>query len=473
MDGNRDNRIQQLRTPPQSIEAEQAVLGGMMLRNESYTVVAGELDEADFYRRDHQLIFRAIKDLATMDPPSPLDAVTVAQWFHDRGLGEQVSGGAYIVELASTTPSAANIKAYAKIVADKATLRRLIEAGTDAVNMGFEPDGRDTDELIAQATTQLSGVLKSKGKAAVTSKEALRKAYDSMIARYESTDDLAGLPTGNAELDDLTSGLQPGRVYGIGGRPKMGKSTLAKEILRFNAMHGTPVAIWTMEMSEEEVILNIVSTIARVDNRKLQRPKMLQDEDWQRVTEAMRVTKDLPITIFPQRGVSVERIEAEASVLVAQGKCKLVVVDYLSLMDLPKADRHDISIGHITKNLKKMAGNLGVPVIIVFQLNRGNEQGAAVRPPRASDAKDSGNIEQDLDCMILVHRPSYYDKSAPKGTQFDIPIQRNGPSGTVYVMEELEYGQFSPCGNQLAFNHGSKGKHDGKKAAANDTDFPT
>jgi replicative DNA helicase len=459
-----------MRQPPQSIEAEQAVLGGLMLRNDSWTLVAGELEEGDFYRRDHQLIFRAIKELATLDPPSPLDFITIGQWFLDRGDNDHAS---YLIDLSSNTPSAANIKAYAKIVADKATLRRLITVGTDAVNMGFDPDGRDTDELIAQATTQLSTVMKAKGKSAVTGKEALRKAYDSMIARYESTDDLAGLPTGNADLDELTSGLQPGRVYGIGGRPKMGKSTLAKEILRYNAMHGTPVAIWTMEMSEEEVILNMVAALARVDSRKLQRPKMLQDEDWARVTEAMRTIKDLPITIFPESGVSVERIEAEASVLVAQGKCKLVAIDYLSLMALPKADRHDISIGHITKNLKKMARNLGVPVILVFQLNRGNEQGAAVRPPRASDAKDSGNIEQDLDCMMLVHRPSYYDKSAPNGTQIDIPIQRNGPSGTVYVMEELEYGLFSPGGNQLAFNQGSSGKKDGKKAAANDNDFPT
>ena len=466
MDGDR-----QLRIPPQSISSEQAVLGGLLIRNDAWAKVNAELSEGDFYRRDHQLIFRAIQELAGKE--QPYDYLTVTQWFEDRGMVEQVANGAYLIELASTTPSAANIKAYAQIVADKATLRRLINAGTDAVNAGFDPEGQETDHIVAHAATQMAAVMRSKGKAAVSSHTALKGLYVEMIAAFEATDDLVGLPTGNAELDDLTSGLQAGRVYGIGGRPKMGKSTLAKEIIRHNIDRDTPVALWTMEMSEQEMMRGLIAAHTRIDSRKLQRPKLLHEDEWTKVTEGIRHFKDCPLTIFPERGITIERVEAEAANLVAQGKCKLIVLDYLSLFSLPKADRHDIAVGHIMRRCKVMAGNLNVPVIILFQLNRGNETGAQVRAPRASDAKDSGNIEQDLDCMILLHRPSYYDKSAPKGTQIDIPIQRNGPSGTVYVMEELEYGIFKP-GGELRFDHSSSKKRDSKKAAANDIDdgFP-
>ena len=245
-----DNRSEQLRVPPQSIEAEQAVLGGLMLAPDAYDRIADQLVDADFYRRDHQLIFRAIRELAEKN--RPYDAVTLGEWFESQGLIEQVAGGAYLVELASTTPSAANITAYAEIVRDKAVLRQLIEVGTDIVNDGFQPDGRETRDILEEAEKSVLSIAEAgaRGRTDFTPvSKAMAEAFDVLQKRYENGGSVTGLPTGYTEFDEMTAGLQPTDLIILAARPAMGKTTLALNIADFAAMKTKKaVAVFSMEM---------------------------------------------------------------------------------------------------------------------------------------------------------------------------------------------------------------------------------
>jgi replicative DNA helicase len=232
-----DHKVEQLRVPPQSVEAEQAVLGGLMLAPDAYDRVADSLVENDFYRRDHQLIFRAIRELAERN--KPYDAVTLGEWFESMGLSEQVAGGAYLIELASTTPSAANIKAYAEIVRDKAVLRQLIDVGTGIVNDGFQPEGRDSSEILAKAEQDVFAIAEAgaRGRTDFTSvTTALSEAFDVLQKRYENGGSVTGLPTGYTEFDEMTAGLQPTDLLILAARPAMGKTTLALNMAEYAAM---------------------------------------------------------------------------------------------------------------------------------------------------------------------------------------------------------------------------------------------
>ncbi|MGH8072670.1 MAG: replicative DNA helicase, partial [Lysobacter sp.] len=441
-----DQRIDQLRVPPQSVEAEQAVLGGLMLAPDAYDTVADSLTERDFYRRDHQLIFRAIRELAEKN--KPFDAVTLGEWFESMGQAEQVAGGAYLIELASTTPSAANIKAYAEIVRDKAVLRQLIEVGTNIVNDGFQPDGRDSSEILSTAEQQVFAIAEAgaKGRSDFTAiNTALSEAFDVLQTRYAAGGTVTGLPTGYTDFDEMTAGLQPTDLLILAARPAMGKTTLALNMAEYAAIKSKKaVAVFSMEMSASQLALRLISSNGRVNAQRL-RSGQLEDEDWSRVTSAIRMLKEAKIFIDDTPGLSPDALRAKARRLKREHDLGLIVVDYLQLMAVPgNSENRATEISEISRSLKHLAKELNVPVIALSQLNRSLETRADKRPVMA-DLRESGAIEQDADVIVFIYRDDYYNKenSPDKGlAEIIIGKQRNGPTGSCKLKFFGEYTRF-------------------------------
>ena len=445
-EGRIDNRVEQLRVPPQSVEAEQAVLGGLMLAPEAFDKVADLLADGDFYRRDHQLIYRAIRELAEKN--RPFDAVTLGEWFESQGLGEQVAGGAYLVELATTTPSAANIRAYAEIVRDKAILRQLIEVGTGIVNDGFQPDGRDSSELLAKAEQEVFAIAEAgaRGRQDFTPvNKAMQEAFDVLQTRFASGGGITGLPTGYTEFDEMTAGLQPTDLVILAARPSMGKTTLALNMAEYAAMKTRKaVAVFSMEMSASQLALRLISSVGRVNATRL-RTGQLEDEDWSRVTSAIRLIKDAKVFIDDTPALSPDVLRAKARRLKREHDLGLIVIDYLQLMQVPgNSENRATEISEISRSLKALAKELNVPVIALSQLNRSLETRTDKRPVMA-DLRESGAIEQDADVIIFIYRDEYYNKenSPDKGlAEVIIGKQRNGPTGSVKLRFFGEYTRF-------------------------------
>ena len=441
-----DQRMDQLRVPPQSVEAEQAVLGGLMLDPNAYDRIADQLNDSDFYRRDHQLIYRAIAELAQKS--KPFDAVTLGEWFESMGLAEQVAGGAYLIELASTTPSAANIVAYAEIVRDKAVLRQLIDVGTGIVNDGFQPDGRDSDMILEEAEKQVLAIAQSRtsGRSDFTDvQKALVEAFDVLQTRYANGGSVTGLPTGYTEFDELTAGLQKTDLIILAARPAMGKTTLALNMAEFAAFKSKqPVAVFSMEMSASQLALRLISSVGRVNAQRL-RTGQLEDEDWSRVTSAIRQLKEVKIFIDDEPGLSPVKLAAKARRLKREHGLGLVVIDYLQLMSVPgNSENRATEISEISRSLKGLAKELQVPVIALSQLNRSLETRADKRPVMA-DLRESGAIEQDADMIVFIYRDDYYNKenSPDKGlAEVIIGKQRSGPTGSIKLKFFGEYTRF-------------------------------
>ena len=441
-----EQRIDQLRVPPQSIEAEQAVLGGLMLAPDAYDRVADQLVEEDFYRRDHQLIYRAIRELAEKN--RPFDAVTLGEWFDSMGLSEQVAGGAYLIELASTTPSAANIAAYAEIVRDKAVLRQLIEVGTGIVNDGFQPDGRDSGEILARAEQEVFAIAEAgaRGRTDFTPvNKALSEAFDVLQTRYANGGSVTGLPTGYTEFDEMTAGLQNTDLLILAARPAMGKTTLALNMAEYAAFRSKKaVAIFSMEMSASQLALRLISSVGRVNAQRL-RSGQLEDEDWSRVTSAIRQLREAKIFIDDTPGLSPDVLRAKSRRLKREHDLGLIVIDYLQLMSVPgNSENRATEISEISRSLKHLAKELNLPVIALSQLNRSLETRADKRPVMA-DLRESGAIEQDADVIVFIYRDDYYNKetSPDKGlAEVIIGKQRSGPTGSLKLKFFGEYTRF-------------------------------
>ena len=441
-----EQRIEQLRVPPQSVDAEQAVLGGLMLDPNAFDRVADQLVEEDFYRRDHQLIYRAVRDLVEMN--RPCDAVTVGEWFDSQGISEQVAGGAYLVELAASTPSAANIKAYAEIVRDKAIQRRLIDVGTAIVNDGFQPEGRDSTELLAKAEKEVFAIAEghARGKQDFTQvKVALREAFDVLQKRAENGSGITGLPTGYANFDRMTAGLQPTDLIILAARPAMGKTTFALNIAEYAALKSKKaVAVFSMEMSASQLALRLISSLGRVNATRLKTGD-LEDEDWSRVTGAIAQMSGVKIFIDDTPGLSPEVLRAKARRLKREHDLGLVVIDYLQLMQVPgNNENRATEISEISRSLKGLAKELNVPVIALSQLNRSLESRTDKRPVMA-DLRESGAIEQDADMIVFIYRDEYYNKenSPDKGlAEIIIGKHRNGPTDSFKLRFFGEYTRF-------------------------------
>ena len=442
-----DARIEQLRVPPHSIEAEQAVLGGLMLAPEAYDRINDKLTANDFYRRDHQLIYRAIAELAEKN--RPFDAVTLGEWFESQGHMDLVAGGAYLVELASTTPSAANIAAYAEIVRDKAVMRQLIEVGTEIVNDAFQPEGKESDEMLAIAEQKVFAIAEQGARGRtdfVAMNDALKDAFEVLRVRSESGGTVTGLPTGYTEFDMMTAGLQPTDLVILAARPAMGKTTFALNIAEYAAIKSKKaVAVFSMEMSAGQLAMRLISSVGRINATRL-RTGQLEDEDWSRVTSAIRILKDqAKVFIDDTPGLSPDVLRSKARRLKREHDLGLIVIDYLQLMSVPgNNENRATEISEISRSLKGLAKELNVPVIALSQLNRSLETRTDKRPVMA-DLRESGAIEQDADMIVFIYRDDYYNKetSPDKGlAEIIIGTQRSGPTGSCKLRFFGEYTRF-------------------------------
>lgn len=440
-----DPRVDALRVPPHSIDAEQAVLGGLMLDPHALEKILDLLGYADFYRRDHQLIYKAIGELAEKN--KPYDAVTLGEWFDAHALGDQVGGTAYLVELAQSTPSAANIRAYAEIVRDKSVLRSLIDVGTSIAEDGFAPGNRETPELLAEAEQRVFKIAdqnRTGRKDIVSLKEAMKEAFEILQVRYETQGTVTGLPTGFTDFDEMTAGLQPSDLIVLAARPAMGKTTLALNMAEYAALKSKKaVVVFSMEMSASQLAFRLISSIGRINAGRL-KTGQLEDEDWSRVTMAMKMLSESKIFIDDEPALSPAKLLSKARRIKREHDLGLVVVDYLQLMQVPgNSENRATEISEISRSLKAMAKELSVPVIALSQLNRGLESRTDKRPVM-SDLRESGAIEQDADIILFIYRDEYYHKdSTDKGlAEVIISKHRNGATGTVKLKFFGEYTRF-------------------------------
>jgi len=451
--------VDDLKVPPHSIEAEQAVLGGLMLDNAAWDHVADRVAEEDFYRHDHRLIFRAISDLA--DRSSPFDVITLSEWFQGRGELENVGGLAYLGALAKDTPSAANIRAYADIVRERAILRRMIEVGTTIADSGYNPDGRDSKELLDDAERRVFEIAEhgARSKQGFKSiKSLLKTTVEHIDSLFEREDPITGLPTGYNDFDEMTSGLQAGDLVIVAGRPSMGKTTFSMNIAEYAAIkRKCPVAIFSMEMPGEQLAMRMLSSMGRINQQRL-RTGRLEDEDWPRLTSAVSMFTEVPLFIDDSPALSPTEIRARARRLMREhGELGLIVIDYLQLMQASSGSTENraTEISEISRGLKALAKELSVPVIALSQLNRSLEQRPNKRPVM-SDLRESGAIEQDADVIVFIYRDEVYNPESPdKGTaEIIIGKQRNGPIGTVRLTFLGQYTKFENFTPEIYSNEG-------------------
>lgn len=435
-----------LKIPPHSIEAEQSVLGGLMLDNEAWMVIGDKISETDFYRQDHRLIFRAISYLASQQ--RPLDVITLSEWLKENRSLEDAGGLAYLATMAKDTPSAANINAYADIVREKSILRQLISVGTDITDSGYNTEGRDSRELLDQAERKVFEIAEqgSRNTKSFRDLKSLMKATlenIEVLSKLNST--ITGVSTGYTDLDEMTSGLQKGDLVIVAGRPSMGKTTFSMNIAEYAAAHKKlPVAVFSMEMPAEQLTLRLLSSMGRVDQHRV-RTGQLTDEDWPRIATAVKIFADVPMFIDDSPALSPNEVRARSRRLVREhGQLGLIVLDYLQLMQgNGKSENRTNEVSEISRSLKALAKELSTPIIVLSQLNRSLEQRPNKRPVM-SDLRESGAIEQDADVIMFVYRDEVYNPdSAEKGSaEIIIAKQRNGPIGTCRLTFLGKYTRF-------------------------------
>ncbi len=423
---------QRLKIPPNSIEAEQALLGGLMLNAEAWDKIADVVVGEDFYRKDHRLIFQAIGNL--VEDGSPCDVVTVSEHLDNRGELEQAGGLEYLATLANETAGAANARAYAKILRERSTLRALINAGNEISGSAFATDGRTASQVLDDAERLVFEIAEkgSRGRKGFQSlKQILPEAVDRIDLLHQSDGSITGISSGYTEFDKMTAGLQAGDLVIVAGRPSMGKTTFAVNIAE-NAAIGSkvPTAIFSMEMPSQQLAFRMISSLGRVDQTHL-RTGNFPDEDWSRINTAVQLMSEAPIFIDDTPGLSPTEIRARARRLQREHGLGLIVVDYLQLMQVEGTkENRATEISEISRGLKALAKELSLPVIALSQLNRSVEQRTDKRPVM-SDLRESGAIEQDADLIIFIYREEVYNQDTPRKGIADISIakQRNGPIG--------------------------------------------
>jgi replicative DNA helicase len=435
-------------TPPHSVEAEQAVLGGLMLDAAAWDQVADAVREDDFYRPDHRLIFTAIGTLA--GEAKPCDVVTVSQQLERTGKLEDAGGLAYLSSVARDTPTAANARAYAQIVRERSLLRQLIRAGTDIASAVFSNDGETARELVDKAEQKIFEIAEGSFRGrdgAVAVRTLLPAVIDQIDEWHNNPDKLRGLPTGFSEFDKLTGGLRPGDLVIVAGRPSMGKTTLAVNMAEYAAVNPhtrASVAIFSMEMPSEQVITRMLSSIGGVPLSSL-RSGRITDEDWVRITSATSQLSEAKIFVDETPALNPTELRARARRVKREHGLSLIVVDYLQLMQVPGTQENRATeIAEISRGLKTLAKELQVPVIALSQLNRGVEQ-REHKKPVMSDLRESGAIEQDADMILLIYREEVYDKNtAKKGiAEIDLVKHRNGEIGTFLLTFQGQFTRFA------------------------------
>lgn len=437
--------VTELKIPPHSIEAEQAVLGAVFLDKDAWDKVAERVEEGDFYRQDHRLVFRAFDALSQAGEPT--DIVTAAEWLENHQLLDQAGGMQKLAALADNTPSAANIAAYAEIVRKRSVLRQLISATARINEAVFNPQGKASEQVLDEAEQAIFEIGERQGKRLRQYRpiaDLIAEARDRVDTLSRQSSPITGLATGYTDFDRLTAGLQPADLIILAGRPSMGKSALAINIAEHVAIQGQKsVAVFSMEMPSEQLAMRMIGSLSRIDQQRL-RTGRLADEDWPRLTSTVGVVQDARLFIDDTPALSPAELRARARRVARDHKLDLVIVDYLQLMQVPGfSDNRVAEVSEVSRALKGMAKELNVPVIALSQLNRGLEQRPNKRPVM-SDLRESGAIEQDADVIVFIYRDEVYDKdSADKGiAEVIIAKQRNGPIGLVKLAWRGQFTRF-------------------------------
>ena len=445
--------IAQLKLPPHSLEAEQSVLGGLMIANDAWDKVADMVTDVDFYRPEHRLMFRRMAQL--IETNQPIDIVTLADALTHADELERAGGFAYLAEIARNTPSAANIRAYAIAVRERSSLRALISAAQTIADSGFHPEGRSSGELLDEAERRIAQISedrpKSGGPEAIN--PLLKRAVDRIDELFNSDSAITGLSTGFTDLDDRTSGLQRGDLVIVAARPSMGKTAFAMNLVEHAVLNNEkPVVVFSMEMPAEQLILRMISAIGRIDQTKV-RSGRLEDEDWPKLSASVSKLKDRPLFIDDTPALSPLEVRARTRRIAREhGDPAMIMVDYLQLMQVAgSTDGRTAEISEISRSLKAIAKEFNCPLVALSQLNRGVEQRPNKRPVN-SDLRESGAIEQDADLIMFIYRDEVYnEESTDKGVaEIIIGKQRNGPIGTARLAFFGKYVRF----DNLAMNYG-------------------
>jgi replicative DNA helicase len=447
--GPADPQLLALKVPPHSVEAEQSLIGGLLLDNHAFDRIADLVGEPDFYRDDHRRIYRHVVKL--IEAGRPADVVTVSESIEASEDKDRTGGAAYLGALAQNTPSSLNIRRYAELVRERAIQRRLAQVATEIAESALSPSGKEVGQLLDEAESRIFeiGEVGARGSQGFKDiKQELARVFQRLDQLYHSDNKsgITGVPTGLIDLDQMTAGLQPGDLIIVAGRPSMGKTALALNFAEHVAMDiGMPVAIFSMEMSGMQLAARVLGSIARVDQHKM-RTARLSDEEWQRLSHAMGRLHEAPVFIDETPALNALELRARARRLKRQcGKLGLLMVDYLQLMSASThGENRATEISEISRSLKALAKELDVPVIALSQLSRAVEQ-RNDRRPMMSDLRESGAIEQDADVILFIYRDEVYfpDKEEAKGrAEVIIGKQRNGPIGRVELTFLGQYTRF-------------------------------
>jgi len=432
------------KVPPQSLEAEQAVLGAIILDGESIAKAIELITPQDFYKESHRKIYQAM--LSLFDKNEPIDLITLTEHLKDNGELDEVGGLSYLSNLATAVPTAANIKYHAKLIREKALLRSLLSSCTKIITKVYE-EPEDPEEMIDYAERLIFDISEQRTNTSFYQmKDVVKHAFKIIESMYEKKAVITGISSGFKDLDELTSGFQPGDLIIIGGRPGMGKTAFSLNIAQHVGVElGEPVAFFSLEMSREQIAMRLLSSIAMVNSAAL-RKGFIGKRDWERITDAAVKLSEAPIYIDDSSQMSVLEIRAKARRLkMEKGKLSLIIIDYLQLMrGRTNYDIREQEIAEISRSLKAMAKELKVPVIALSQLNRSVEK-TSDRKPTLANLRESGAIEQDADVIIFLYRDEVYNKKNPanKGkAEVIVAKQRNGPTDTVYLTFLSDYTRF-------------------------------
>lgn len=449
-----DSSLAALKMAPHSLEAEQAVLGGLLLDNQAWDQVAERLTDQDFYRYEHRLIFQAISQLEARS--QPFDPITLSETLKAMGELEHIGGEVYLFEIAQQTPSTANIKAYADIVRERSVLRQLIGVAHQIADTAFSPEGRDSASLLDEAERKVFEIAQSdlRGQGPQDIKNLVADAMTRIDTLFRLKKSITGLETGYTDFDQMTSGLQPADLVIVAGRPSMGKTTFAMNIAEYAALKSNlPVLVFSMEMPGDSLAMRMLSSLGRIEQNKI-RTGRLEDDDWPRLGSAVAMLSQAKMFIDDTPGLTPTELRSRARRLAReQGEIGLIVIDYLQLMRVPQfSDNRVAEISEISRSLKALAKELRVPVIALSQLNRSLEQRADKRPVM-SDLRESGAIEQDADLITFIYRDEVYNpETRDKGiAEIIIAKQRNGPIGKLALTFLGKYTRFENYADSKRF----------------------
>lgn len=451
-----DASLESLKRPPHSLEAEQSLLGGLMLNNDVWFNIAEQVSESDFYRPEHATMFSAVRTLS--EDNQPCDILTVAECLRQLDQLDEVGGLPYLGLLTDNTPSTANLMAYAEIIRERSIQRQLMRVGNDIVSSVFNPEGRDSNALLDNAERLVFEIAEQGARG----RGEFRNIKDVLAETINRIDDLfirqgtvTGVATGFTDFDEKTSGLQRSDLVIVAGRPSMGKTAFSVNIAEYVALNNhLPVAIFSMEMPSEQIAMRLISSLARINQQNV-RTGRLNDDDWPKITSAISLLSEAPLFIDDTPALTPTEVRARTRRLTREhGQLGLVLIDYLQLMQvMGSKENRATEVSEISRSLKALAKELNVPVLALSQLNRSLEQRPNKRPVM-SDLRESGSIEQDADMIVFIYRDEVYNEdSADKGVaEIIIGKQRNGPIGTVRLTFLGQYTKFENFASDAYFS---------------------